>query len=846
MNRILKFLFFSSFCFCAQAQETVKYSTPKEYEIAGISVSGVQYLDNSALIHISGLAVEQKITIPGDKISSAIDKLWKQGLFENIQIKIVKFEGNRVFLDIYLEERPLLSRIEYEGLKKSNITKFEDDIPFKENEVVTDYKINQFKQVIKKSLVEKSYLNATVDVYKKADTAKANSLVLVVKVDKKSKVKIETIEVEGNNYVSTLPADANMKEKFLYFFNTMGNEDNKLFSDAKVRKKLKKTKQVNPWRFYKKSKYVPANFKEDLKDLEKAYSVAGFRDMRVISDSIYTINDKRIGVKLKIFEGKPYYFGNITFVGNKKYTNEHLFDVLNIKKGEVYNEEKLNSNLVMNRYGPDIYALYFDDGYLTFNAQPVETNVYNDTVDLEIRIYEGRQSRFNEISVVGNTRTNDHVVIRETRTVPGQLFSRTDLINSVNDLRQLRFFNDQTLDPKPIPLEDGSANVEFHVEEVGSDQLELSGGWGGGMVVGTIGIAFNNFSVQNIFKKDRWKPLPSGDGQKLSLRVQSNGTYYYTIAGSFTEPWLGGRKPLSLSVSANHSMNSTNTSKGDDRYGRLIINGLSVGLGKRLTWPDDFFTLYQSISYQQYNMYKYEIIQGLDNGTSNNISYSISLSRQSMDAALFPKTGSSLSLTVQATPPYSLFNDRNYAGLGMSEKYKWLEFYKVSFKAGWYFNPIANLVFNARFRVGFLGFYNEEVGYPPFERFYLGGDGLSGFSLDGRELIGMRGYTNNSLSGDYGATAFEKITMEARYPVTTNPAATIYALTFFEAGNSWEIASRYNPFTLYRSAGVGLRLYLAGMGMFGLDWGYGFDEVPGNPNASKGQLHFSINQSLDW
>lgn len=841
-------LVFLSFGMRASAQqEIVNYSSPREYQIADITVSGVEFLDNAALIHLSGLVVGQRLMIPGDKISDAVDKLWKQGMFENITITITKIEGNRVYLNIGLEERPRLSYITFEGLKKGEISKIEDELDIKDGDIITDYKISTIEKKVKKVLLDKSYLNAEIHIIRKVDTTTNNSIQLIVNVDKKDKVKISNITISGNTAKAVKNSNATFWQKCIQPFAKIGNPEDLAFPDKKIRHILKNTKQVNFWRFWKKSKYIPSAFKEDLATLITDFNKEGYRDARVVSDSVYKINDKRIGIKINLFEGKPYYFGDIRFVGNKKYTDLQLKEVLGIKKGEIYNEEKFTKNLMSNPSGVDVYALYYDDGYLMFSATPVETNVYNDTVDMEIRIYEGRQSRFNEISLKGNTRTNDHVILRETRTVPGQLFSRSDLINSVNELRQLRFFNDQTINPDVQPNEDGSVNIQYQVEEVGSDQLELSGGWGGGMIVGTVGIAFNNFSLQNIFKKDRWKPLPSGDGQKLSLRVQSNGTYYYTISGSFTEPWLGGKKPLALSVSANHSMQANRYSKGDSRYGRLIINGVSVGLGQRLTWPDDFFTLYQSFNYQQYRMTNYtDVIEGFENGTSNNFNYAITLSRQSMDAALFPKTGSSLSVTVQLTPPYSLFGNKNYKGMSMEEKFNWLEYYKVSVKMGWYFNPFANLVVNARIRFGFLGYYNSEIGYPPFERFFLGGDGLTGFALDGRELIGLRGYLNNSLSPSYGSTAYEKITLELRYPISNNPVATIYALGFFEAGNAWDVASKVNPFSLYKSAGVGVRLYLAAMGMFGLDWGYGFDAVPGNPKANKSQFHFSINQSLDW
>lgn len=825
---------------------TVSYLHPKEYQIADITVSGVNFLDNSALIHLSGLKVGQRVTIPGDFISDAVDKLWRQGLFENIQISATQIEGNRIYLDLYMEERPRVTGIVYEGSTTAITNKIKEEIAIKDGDVVTDYKIAQLEKKVMKVLVDKAYLNAKVQVVKRVDTASSNALVLIVKIDKGEKVKIEHIDFEGNTAKRVDDASSTFWKKFAKKVSNAGNKENLAFTDNRLRRKLKNTKQISPLRFWKRSKYVPSEFQDDLKELVKVYNREGFRDFRVTGDSLYTIDQKRIGLKIKLYEGDPYYYGNVNFVGNKKYTNEQLQAVLNIKKGDLYNEEKFNQNLMMNPNGVDVYAMYFDDGYLYFRATPVETQVYDDTVDIEIRIVEGNQARFNEIRLKGNTRTNDNVILRETRTVPGQLFSRTELVNSINALRQLRYFNDETLNAEPLPRADGSADLEYQVEEVGSDQLELSGGWGGGMIVGTIGVVFNNFSIKNIFKKDRWKPLPTGDGQQLSLRAQSNGTYYWSVSASFTEPWLGGKKPLAFSVSYNHSMQSNNLSKQDARYGRLDIDGVSVGLGQRLKWPDDFFTLYQAITYQRYAMQNYEVNEMLDNGVSHNVNYSITLSRQNLDASFFPKTGSTLSLTAQLTPPYSALGSTLYQSDNPEERYKLLEYYKISFKAGWYFNPIANLVVNARFRLGYMGYYNKNVGYPPFERFFLGGDGLTGFALDGRELIGMRGYSNNSLSPASGATAYNKLTLELRYPLSNNPVATIYALAFFEAGNSWAISNEMDPFHLYKSAGVGLRLYLSAMGMFGIDWGYGFDPVPGDPKANGSHFHFSINQSLDW
>ena len=509
----------------AGAQDVISYSYVREYQIAGITVSGVSYLDPNALIHLSGLSVGKRIKIPGDATANAIDNLWKQGLFEDIRLTATKIEGDRIYLNIDLQERPRLSGITYEGVPKSIITKVDDELKIKAGDILTDYKISQVEKKIKEAFLDKSYYNAKIDFVKKADTLGQNGVLLLVKAEKNEKVKIQEIDFEGNTATTPQGANLDFWKKMARGFRKVGNKENLAFSDKRLRRIMKSTKQVSPLRFWKKSKYIPSSLQEDLRLLSKAYNKEGFRDFRVLGDSLYRINDKRLGLKIKLYEGDPYYFGNISFVGNERYTSAQLAAVMNIQKGELYNEEKFTTNLMMNPNGADINSLYFDNGFLFCQTVPVETQVYNDTVDIEIRISEGIQARFNEIRIQGNTRTNDHVILRELRTVPGQLFSRTEIINSVNTLRQLRYFNDESIAPQPIPnMADGTTDLEFNLEEVGSDQLELSGGFGGGMVVGTIGLSFNNFSLRNLFKLDRWKPLPSGDGQQLSIRAQSNGT----------------------------------------------------------------------------------------------------------------------------------------------------------------------------------------------------------------------------------------------------------------------------------------------------------------------------------
>lgn len=827
------------------ATTEINYSTPKTYEIGGITVSGSASLDPRSIILMSGLEMGQKIPIPGDQIAAAMDRLWKQGIFGNVEIYANAIEENKIFLVIEMEELPRMNRLDVVGIRPFEADKLKKEIELNPNDVLTDNKLNRIQTKATNYYREKGYLNAKVEVYKKHDTA-SDAINLTFDVKRGERVKIKTVEIIGNN--AKRVDDPNESYRFFkkIWRSTVSRSD-LAFSNKKIRRKLKSTKQKNVFRFWKRSKYVEPDFREDLKNLGKDYNAKGFRDMRVVRDSITVIDDKYVKLTLEIDEGNMYYFGKIDFVGNTIYSDELLSMILDIRKGDVFDEEKLQKNLSFNPQQGDITSMYYDNGYMSFNLVPVETLIHNDTVNMEIRMREGKQAHINSVGVVGNTRTNDHVILRELRVYPGQLFSRTDIINSLNELRMLKYFNDETMEPQvSMPDENGNVNIDFRLEEIGSDQVELSGGWGGGMIVGTLGFSFNNFSIQNLFKKERWRPLPSGDGQKLTIRAQSNGSYYYSVSTSYTEPWLGGRKPYAFSISAYNSMQSNGSPKGSTGRGQVITNGLTIGLGQRLRVPDPYFTLYQSINYQHYDIYNYYNVFTVQDGKYSNINYTISLSRQSVDGAIFPKMGSEISMSMQMTPPFSLMNGKTYyEGMSDQEQYRWLEYYKWNFKASWFLNPVADLVINARVRFGCIGRYNSDVGYTPFERYKLGGDGMSAYSYTGAEIIGMRGYTNESLSPNTGAIAFDKLTLEARYPITNNPAASIYGLVFVEAGNSWSNARQINPFQNYRSAGFGVRLFLAAMGMFGLDWGYGFDDVPGNPGANKGQFHFSINQSLD-
>ncbi len=823
--------FIPCFGYCQSDEESVSntvpdidYLTPKRYEIAEVNVIGGDNLDHNVILLLTGLTVGQTITVPGDKLSDAIDKLWKQGLFEDVQIAVKKVENKQIYLDLILTTRPRLSKFRFDGISKSDADKIREKINIMSGEVVTQNMIATSKEKILNFYDEKGYSNAEVNIREERDTSRTNNeLILIFTINKGKKVKIKDILVEGNTALS----------------------------DSKVRSTLKSTKRVTWWRFWKASKYVEPEFRKDLDLLIEKYNEAGYRDAKVEFDTVYMVSENREIVKIQIYEGNKYYFRDISWVGNTKYSSAELTRRLRIDQGTPYNKKLLEEHLQYSQNGTDINSLYMDDGYLFFNANPVEVLVQNDSIDIEVRIREGKQARINKIDVSGNTRTNDYVIMRELKTLPGELFSREKVIRAVRDLAALNYFNQETINPNVKPnAENGTVDITYEVEEVSTDQLELSGGWGGGRIIGTVGVTFNNFSAKNFFKKSAWTPLPSGDGQRLSFRAQTNGISYYSISASFTEPWLGGRKPNSLTVSAYYSYQNSgfwSSSPANDYY--LGILGASVSLGKRLKWPDDYFTFIQGISFQQYRAKNYG--QFYDEGYANNLNYNITIGRNSLDAPIYPRTGSDLSIYFQLTPPYSLFSNKDYSTMPDSEKYKWLEYYKINFKAAWYFNIVDNLVFTTRIRMGFLSYYNENVGVPPFERYFLGGDGLSGWAIDGREVVPMRGYGSSALSpkdphgNSIGASVYDKFTFELRYPVILSPQATIFALGFAEAGNSWLQAAEFNPFRPYAAAGLGIRVYMPYFGMLGFDWGYGFDRAPGANSISGSQMHFSINQSID-
>ncbi|HIA13222.1 MAG TPA: outer membrane protein assembly factor BamA [Flavobacteriales bacterium] len=801
----------------------IDYANPQDFEIGGISISGTKHLDRSVLIMLSGLTVGDKITVPGEALSNAIKKLWKQGLFSDVSITISKVEGSKIFLNLALQERPRLSKFSFQGVKKSEADDLREKIKLLKGNVVTENLIMTTKNKVEYFFLDKKFLNAEVTITQEKDTTLKNSVVLKITVDKKKKVKINEIILHGNNE----------------------------FKKGKVKRQLKDTKQKS-WNFLTSSKFIESSYEADKQKLITKYNEKGFRDARIVKDTVYAYNNKSINIEIFIDEGNKYYFRNITWTGNTKYTAKELSKILEIKKGDVYNQATLNSRLFMNPKGRDVSSLYLDDGYLFFSLTPVESLIEGDSIDMEMRIYEGQQARINKVTVRGNTKTNDHVIMREIRTKPGQLFSRADIIRSQRELAQLGFFDPEQLEVNPSPNpQAGTVDIEYVVVEKSSDQIELSGGWGGyGGVVGSLGVIFTNFSARNFFQKGAWRPLPSGDGQRLSIRAQSNGTWWQSYNASFTEPWLGGKKPNSFSISAYHSIRSNGIKKGREGRASFKTTGASLGLGRRLQWPDDYFTLFQQLSFQQYLLSNWTSSFEFTDGPSNTFSLTETLSRNSIDAPIYPRRGAQITLTMQFTPPYSLWDGRDaeaYENLTAEEKYKLNEFHKWKFKLSW-FNELANkLVLNTRFQFGFLGRYNKDLAITPFERFSVGGSGLSGFTLYGTEIIALRGYSDNSLSPSFGSTVFEKFTFELRYPLSLNPSATIYGLVFAEAGNAWNAANQFKPFELKKSAGVGVRIFLPMFGLLGFDYAYGFDDAPydGTIGPAKWQPHFIIGYSVD-
>lgn len=845
----------------------VDYSNPKKYVLSGVTVTGTKVLDPNALVLLTGLSVGEEITIPGEKISSAIKNLWKQGLFSDINVTIDKIIGNKIFLEFYIAEQPRMSRYTLKGVSKGEADKIRDEIDLYRERIVTNNLVVTTKDKIRRFFVDKGYYNTTIEIVQKNDTLYPNHQMMIINIQKNKKVKIEDIAFHGNYAYTDLKLEKAFKETkeksrirpledLDWFLGQLIKNIWQQKSDTILPMITRHfSDKVKP-RLFKSSKFIPGQYESDKELLIQKYKEDGYRDVKIIADTITKLGEEDLQVDVYIEEGNRYFFRDIRWLGNEKYSSEDLADILGIEKGDIYNTTLLNERLFMNPAGLDISSQYMDDGYLFFSVTPTEISVVDDSIDVEIKIYEGAQARINKIIITGNTKTSEHVIRREIKTKPGDLFSRSDIMRTQRELSILGFLDPAQMNviPKPNPV-DGTVDIEYVVGEKPSDQIELSGGYGGYSLIGTLGLTFNNFSTKNLFKKKAWTPLPSGDGQRLSLRAQTSGAQYNTINFSFTEPWLGGKKPNSFTFSTYYTIQTNGQPRtAIDENGSQVDNpffggfnqyAISVGLGKRLRWPDDHFQFYQEVAFQYYVLNNYNgVFQGFSDGYANNIFYRGVLTRSSLDDLNFPKSGSKITLSAKLTPPYSWFNGKDYTTLSTEEKFKFVEYNKWKFTAAWYNNPIGKFVIYAKVGFGGLFTYTPEVGTAPFERFYLGGSGLSGFSIDAREIIALRGYDDQSLSPTVGAPFVTKYTAELRYPFSTNPSAMVYGLLFAEMGNTFSSLTEFNPFNNYRSAGVGVKVFLPMFGLLGLDWGYRFDDVPGRPGMERSQLHFSIGANL--
>jgi len=857
----------------------------KEYTIAEVNITGIRYLDTSIVYSIANLQPGDKFVHPGaDVFGKAISNLWRQKLFSNVQIYVTRIDGDKVWLEINLQERPRLGSYKFIGIKKSEEEDILGKITLTKQTIITENTRRELTEKITGHFTEKGYRNVKVKIEESPDPAFVNSNVLTIIVDKGEKVRINEVGFYGNENIEDLRLKKQLKgtkemSKLTFYPDkaTSPYGENKPFSFNQYMRdwgflSLSKTKMLlDPYfrfKLFSGAKFDAKKYEEDKEKILDYYNSMGYRDAQIVADTQYTTANGNLNVDLKVDEGRRYYFGNINWKGNAKYSDSVLNVILGINKGDIYNVAILNKRLgkEASQDGGDISGLYMDEGYLFFRAEPIETAVYNDTIDYEIRIMEGPQARIKNVTIAGNEKTKDYVIRRELRTIPGELFSRSDLIRSQRELGNLQYFNQETINPGVVPnAEDGTVDINWKLEEKSSDQLELSAGWGGGIgLTGTLGVTFNNFSIRNIWKKSAWDPLPTGDGQKLSLRMQSNGRAYRSYSASFTEPWLGGKKRNSLTIGFNNSKYSNafdpftgqiDRARSDSNF--LKTTGVSVSLGKQLKWPDDYFSLVYTFNVTQYKLRNYPIFdQNFTNGTSNNVSFKIGLQRSSVFNPIFPTSGSNFLASVQFTPPYSLFN-KNIAK--SDNKYKNPEYHKWRFNAEWYV-PIGKplgaeknrqFVLKMAAKYGFMGRYNKDLDYSPFERFQVGDAGLTNnFGLLGYDIIAHRGYpvyqssdptvNPDQQSASQFFTIFNKYQLEMRFPLVTNPSSTIYALTFFEAANGWYNYKDYNPFRLRRSVGVGMRFFLPMFGLLGFDYGVGLDRIQPGQSGLKGASRFTF------
>lgn len=789
-----------------------------KYTIAGIEVEGAKTLQAPPIIRTTGLFVGQEISVPGPEITAAIEKLWEQGLFADAKILASKYEGNNIYLTIVIKERSRLNSLSLVGIKKSEQNDIKEFLDFKTHMQITENQKDVAQKKIRDYYYNKGFRNVNITIDEKVDTSDFNTTNLIITIDKHQRVKIDDIVFHGNQALES----------------------------SKLHRTMKNTKR-KVWYVLKRSKFIEKDYETDKKSIIDKYKKLGFRDVKIATDTVYDIDSTMMRIEITIDEGHKYYFGNISWLGNSVYTTDILNNVLGIDKGNVYDESLLQEKI----YGMEgVSSLYLDNGYLFFNADPVELGSKSDSIDIQIRIYEGQQATINKVSVVGNTKTNDHVIYRELRTRPGELFSRADIIRTQRELAMLGYFDPETMqvNPQPNPM-DGTVDIEYVLQEKSTDQIQLSLGWSGRYFLGSVKLLLNNFSLHNCLHKESWKPIPSGDGQSLSLSVSANTRYYQYYNFSFTEPWFGGKKPNALTVSAYYSVRANGYDRTSDDYGKWNTIGLSVGLERDLKIPDDYFTLYNDISIKRYNLDNYNLYLPTalpDSLVAHCLTFGTTFARNSIDQPLYPRRGSSFTLRLELTPPFSLFRSDPNADISEAERYKWIEYHKWTFNSKMYTQLAGDLVLETRLDFGYVGNYNKNF-KTPFERFDVGGDGLSNVYYYGTDFVPMRGYEASALNptDNGGAFVYDKLSLELRYPLALKQETTIYVLAFAEAANTWMNISDFNPFDVKRSAGGGIRLFIPMMGLLGFDLGYGFDKIPGKSDEVRGwQPSFVLGQQF--
>ena len=861
INRIVSFAVLLMVTVSAWAQQVgsdivVDYNKPQKYVVGGVKVEGNNYFSPDQILQITGMQKGMEVTVPSEELTSIVNRLWLQRYFEDVALVVDSLSTARdtAFFKISIVERPRVSRWTFKGVKSGEEKELRERLNFRRGGEFSDYVAKTSTDIIKRYYKEKGFQNVDVDVNTKRDTMIRSAIRVQFAVDRGEKVKIKTITFNGVEHVK----------------------------EGKLVKAMKKTRDARLRNFFSSKKFNEAEYENDKRAMISAFNEAGYRDARIVKDTMYYVSPSRLQIDFEVDEGKQYYFRDITWTGNSVYSSDALNEILKIKSGDVYDvvtmEKRLFGGGKQSEY--DVSKLYRDNGYLFFNLQPVELNIEGDSVDVEMRVVEGKPATLNNIVINGNDLTNERVVRRQVFTRPGYLFSQSEFERSIREIASMGQFDPEAImDPAKgysiIPNQlNNTVDLVYNVTEKPSSQLELSGGWGGNTFVATVGVSFNNFSTRRILDKSAWRPVPLGDAQNLSLRFQTNGTYYTSLSASFSEPWLFGKKPTSLNLSVYYTRQTNSyiyyNILNSDEY--MEVYGFAAGIGKRLKWPDNYFVLYNQLSWQTYRLQNWAYQFLFNTGISHNLSYTLSLSRNSTDQQIYPRMGSDFSFSVQLTPPYSLlrkkdkgvldangnptkvsnWRDIDYSLQSSEDRYKWIEYHKWTFQGAVYTKLVGDLVLMARAQFGYLGYYNRNWGYSPFEGFRVGGDGMSGYDTYGSEIISLRGYENysltptamssyNSTGNYYAGNVYDKFTVELRYPVILQPQSTIFALLFLEGGNCWSDIRDFNPFQIRRSAGVGVRVFLPMIGLLGVDWGYGFDNHDGSGGS---QFHFVIGQQF--